>query len=79
MNTRAPHAEVHDRAWDLLPWLVNGRLDQSDGEWLMRHVGECEECARELRGSDRSEVNAWRGRASGICTALVLSETNGAY
>jgi hypothetical protein len=45
----APAAELHERAWELLPWLVNGRLDQSDGEWLMRHVGECVECARELQ------------------------------
>jgi anti-sigma factor RsiW len=38
----------HREAQRLLPWLVNGRLEDDERAWLEQHVGECSACAGEL-------------------------------
>ena len=38
----------HGEAQRLLPWLANGRIEDSERAWLEQHVAECGECAREL-------------------------------
>jgi len=38
----------HGEAQRLLPWLANGRIEDSARDWLESHVAECQECEREL-------------------------------
>src|SRR5258705_1601504 len=48
MSAPASFDETHDRAWELLPWLVSGRVDHDTDPWLAQHVAACEECRREV-------------------------------
>ena len=48
MSNHLPPDELHDRAWELLPWIVNGRLGRDDEPWVARHLDECAECRREI-------------------------------
>jgi hypothetical protein len=38
----------HGEAQRLLPWLANGRIEDSERAWLEQHVAECRACEREL-------------------------------
>jgi len=42
------HADGHLECRDLLPWLVNGTLDQGDRARVEQHLVECEECRADL-------------------------------
>ena len=46
MTSRIP--DTHAEAWDLLPWLANGRIAAGDREWVEAHVQACAECRAEL-------------------------------
>ncbi|HUQ11138.1 MAG TPA: zf-HC2 domain-containing protein [Steroidobacteraceae bacterium] len=46
MSPRIP--DTHAEAWDLLPWLANGRIQPADREWVEAHVQACAECRAEL-------------------------------
>jgi putative zinc finger protein len=46
MSPRIP--DTHAEAWDLLPWLANGRIAPTDREWVEAHVHACAECRAEL-------------------------------
>ena len=46
MSPRIP--DTHAEAWDLLPWLANGRIQAADREWVEAHVQSCSECRAEL-------------------------------
>lgn len=46
MTSRIP--DTHAEAWDLLPWLANGRIASADREWVEAHVHACAECRAEL-------------------------------
>lgn len=46
MSPRIP--DTHAEAWDLLPWLANGRIPSADREWVEAHVQACAECRAEL-------------------------------
>jgi len=46
MTPRLP--DTHAEAWDLLPWLANGRIQAADREWVEAHVQACAECSAEL-------------------------------
>lgn len=46
MTPRIP--DTHAEAWDLLPWLANGRIAAADREWVEAHVQTCAECRAEL-------------------------------
>jgi hypothetical protein len=46
MNPRIP--DTHAEAWNLLPWLANGRLPASEREWVEAHVHGCPECRAEF-------------------------------
>jgi hypothetical protein len=46
MTSRIP--DTHAEAWDLLPWLANGRMTAADREWVEAHVQTCDECRAEL-------------------------------
>jgi hypothetical protein len=40
--------DTHAEAWNLLPWLANGRIEAADREWVEAHVHTCAECRAEL-------------------------------
>lgn len=44
---------VHDQAFELIPWLVNGRISPTERDWVERHVGECELCRQEVAEQQR--------------------------
>jgi hypothetical protein len=46
MSPRIP--DTHAEAWDLLPWLANGRIAAADREWVEAHLLTCAECRAEL-------------------------------
>jgi hypothetical protein len=46
MSPRIP--DTHAEAWDLLPWMANGRLAPADREWVDAHLQVCAECRAEL-------------------------------
>jgi len=41
-------ARRHGEAMRLLPWLVNGRMDEAERGWVESHVAGCAECRQEL-------------------------------
>jgi hypothetical protein len=45
MSPRVP--DTHAEAWNLLPWLANGRISAADREWVEAHVQSCGECRAE--------------------------------
>lgn len=44
---------AHSRAFELLPWLVNGSLPAAEREAVEEHVRHCITCRRELREQQR--------------------------
>jgi Putative zinc-finger len=40
--------DMHAEAWNLLPWLANGRIRPADREWVEAHAHACAECRAEL-------------------------------
>jgi hypothetical protein len=46
--TAAEEREVHADAWQILPWLANGRLSAGERDRLEEHVRQCACCAQEL-------------------------------
>ena len=50
MNGRILHFDGrrHGEAQRLLPWLVNGRLEDDEQAWLEQHVAGCSDCRGEL-------------------------------
>jgi hypothetical protein len=53
----------HQRADELLPWLVNGRLQGEELRWLNAHVEQCTRCGGELQAQRRVR-NALAGDAT---------------
>jgi Putative zinc-finger len=43
----------HARAHDLLPWMVNGRIEGRDAAWLEGHLEHCADCRVELAAQQR--------------------------
>ncbi len=52
MTSQVPSREVHDQVWELLPWVVNGRLARDDEAWVARHIEECADCKREMQAQE---------------------------
>jgi hypothetical protein len=48
MSTTQGAPRSHDEAFELIPWLVNGRLPREEQGWLERHLAECDDCRREV-------------------------------
>ncbi|HKQ83799.1 MAG TPA: hypothetical protein VJS42_16520 [Steroidobacteraceae bacterium] len=46
----------HERCWDDIPWLVNGRLGEAEQQRVLTHAESCTECREELR--QQREVHA---------------------
>jgi hypothetical protein len=43
----------HTRAHELLPWLVNGRIESREAAWLDAHLATCVTCRGELAAQQR--------------------------
>ena len=48
MKTTQASSRSHAEAFELIPWLVNGKLPQSELEWLNSHLAGCDECRAEV-------------------------------
>jgi hypothetical protein len=68
MSSRIP--DTHAEAWNLLPWLANGRLQATDREWVEAHVHGCAECRAELEAQRQvsSQMRAAGESPSGAVT-----------
>lgn len=42
------HDPIHRRTWDLIPWLVNDTLDETQQAAAEAHLRECADCREEL-------------------------------
>ena len=40
--------QLHTQAWDLIPWLVNGRASAQQRDMVLTHIGTCAQCQEEL-------------------------------
>lgn len=49
MRQGAEFMAAHRACWELLPWLVNGRLSSQEALSVESHLACCEECREELR------------------------------
>jgi len=38
----------HEKAWEILPWYVNGTLEGHEQEFVARHILRCQSCADEV-------------------------------
>jgi len=47
------HSAHHEDMWELIPWLVNGRLSGDAAAPLSAHLEQCAECAREYADQQR--------------------------
>jgi hypothetical protein len=43
----------HARASELLPWMVNGRIESAEARWLSEHLEHCNACRGELEAQRR--------------------------
>lgn len=51
----------HRHAWDLIPWYINGSLDEAGRGGLQRHLEECADCRAELT-AQRAILHAMQTR-----------------
>ena len=38
----------HQKVWEILPWYVNGTLEDHEHEFAARHILQCQSCADEV-------------------------------
>jgi Putative zinc-finger len=43
----------HLRAWEALPWVVNGRATPEQAQWVAQHLAGCEDCRAEFAWQQR--------------------------
>lgn len=43
----------HVRASELLPWMVNGRIEATEARWLNDHLEQCDSCRNDLAAQRR--------------------------
>ncbi|MDB6162972.1 MAG: zf-HC2 protein [Xanthomonadaceae bacterium] len=72
MNGRILQFEEHrhGQVQRLLPWLVNGRLDEDERGWVEEHLGACAECKRELETLHSLQVACLQPDPAGDAAAL---------
>jgi anti-sigma factor RsiW len=45
--------DAHRTCWELLPWLINGRLSPQESQLVETHLARCEECRNELQAQQQ--------------------------
>lgn len=71
--THSEDARVrHRRAWEAIPWRVNGRIDDAERAVLEAHLRECRDCRDELALQERvrDELARQPGPAADIDASL---------
>jgi hypothetical protein len=48
MNDSTIDSDAHERAWERIPWLVNGRLAPEEAQEVEAHAARCSCCREEL-------------------------------
>lgn len=71
MNPAPPHFN-HERCWELIPWVVNGRASEPEQQEVLTHAQACSECREEL-----ARHRALHGRMRG--TDDVIAAPNAAW
>jgi hypothetical protein len=64
MKTSRGAPDVHDEAFELIPWLVNGRLSAGERDMLERHLLQCGECRREVETQQRLRLAVRRDESN---------------
>lgn len=54
---------MHHEAERLLPWYVNGTLEEDEQVQLQQHLGQCRQCQREL-----AELREWQAACAQLAT-----------
>lgn len=67
MSTHMPN--THAEAWDLLPWLANGRIAPEQREWVEAHVYACADCRAELEAQRKVATQMNRDGAASPASA----------
>lgn len=47
-NNKYAETKPHQDVWELLPWYVNGTLDDTEREAVKQHISNCQRCETEL-------------------------------
>ena len=42
-----------NRAWEIMPWVLQATAPREQGEWLMHHLAQCESCSTEFAQQSR--------------------------
>jgi anti-sigma factor RsiW len=65
-NTKQSEAKRHEEVWQLLPWYVNGTLDDPERDIAAQHISICQTCEGEIArcrtiasALHSSDVAAW--------------------
>jgi anti-sigma factor RsiW len=48
MKNRTDFEAEHRRAWEAIPWIVNGSATDAQRQWVDEHVQACEDCRAEF-------------------------------
>lgn len=53
MNHADEERALHRRAWEAIPWLVNGRIGEAERNLLEAHLRMCRDCSEEFASQQR--------------------------
>lgn len=56
MNMAEQRELAHLHAWELLPWIVNGRASEAEERLVGAHLRDCEQCRDELASQRRLQA-----------------------
>ncbi|MGH8540924.1 MAG: zf-HC2 domain-containing protein [Stenotrophobium sp.] len=62
MNRSDDAMTSHRQAWDLIPWMINGRASDEDRRTVEKHLGACADCREEFEF--QQQLHAQMNRAS---------------
>lgn len=68
---------LHDRAFELLPWLINGTLAGAERDAVEQHVRACIACRRELKEQQRLHVSVRARRTADVSAEAGFDRLNG--
>ena len=78
MTADSVRGAQHEDMWELIPWLVNGRLSGEAAAPLSAHLEHCEECAREYAEQLRIFSAMQADDSIAFASEAVLSEARDA-
>jgi anti-sigma factor RsiW len=64
MSTSHGALDSHDEAFEMIPWLVNGRLSPEERDQLERHLAKCGDCRREVEVQQRLRQEVRRDQSN---------------